>query len=37
MKQGMLKIHFVLGGVAVLLAVLLGRVYFWQCPMNTQD
>ena len=31
MKQGMLKIHFVLGGVAVLLAVLLGRVYFWQC------
>ena len=31
MKQGMLKIHFVLGGVIILLAVLLGRVYFWQC------
>lgn len=31
MKQGMLKIHFVLGAIVLLLALLLGRVYFLQC------
>lgn len=31
MKQGMLKIHFTLGAVALFITLLLGRVYFLQC------
>ena len=31
MKQGMLKIHFILGAIALFLVLLMGRVYYWQC------